>query len=198
MKSNLVKKFIGTILLLLLISCSAGKSGGGINGGFEDEIDDNAGPVGWSASYVNTSGGLAGLYLDDSKSHSGSRSITIAISKDHPAGGRIYKWVKRVDRPANFKVYELNAWISTHRITGSPFIEAQCWSRDKMLGKISSIKKYSFTGTKDWQNLRLIFRIPDGTLRILLVAGLNSAGNEGGQVWFDDVEISALNKKSRN
>lgn len=178
--------------LVFILSCSAGKSSDRFNGGFEESVEDNDDPIGWSASYVNPEINGVRLQVDDSEAYTGSKSIMISIPKNTTPAQNVYKWVKRIDGMQTSAVYEISAWIKVKGIKNSPLIEAQCWGRQKMLGRTTSEKVNRITGTKNWQNVKMIFSIPAGTSKVLLFAELPGKENEGGTVWFDDIIVKKV------
>lgn len=192
MIKNKIKILMLCFPQLFILSCSAGNSTDRINGGFEESVEDSDDPIGWSASYVNPADNDARLLVDDREAYSGSKSIMISISKNTLSSQNVYKWVKRIDGLQASGVYEISAWIKVKGIKNSPLIEVQCWGRQKILGRTSSEKVKHFTGTKNWQNVKMIFSIPSGTVKVLLFTELPGKENEGGTVWFDDVVVKKV------
>ena len=58
-----------------------------------------------------------------------------------------------------------------------------------MIGSASTRKMFSVIGTYNWRRVNTLFRIPKGTTKILIRAAIQSSGNEGGKVWFDDIQF---------
>ncbi len=188
-------KLIRTNLLLLglltFTSCTSLTTNGLVNEGFET-VSDGKNPVGWVANNLNLSKKHAELSVDNSISHSGDRSIFISISDHHPPNMIIYNWFKRVDGLQPGWIYELDAWIKTEKIKYSPFIEIQFWNKLKMVGVTSTLQDNFIKGTRNWVPVKKTISIPKGTTKILLKAALQSLGNNGGRVWFDDIRIKKV------
>lgn len=188
-------KLIRTNLLLLglltFTSCTSLTTNGLVNEGFEN-VSNGTNPVGWVANNLNLSKKDAELSVDNSISHSGDRSIFIFISDHHPPNMIIYNWFKRVDGLQPGWIYELDGWIKTEKIKYSPFIEIQFWNKLKMVGTASTLQGFSIIGTGDWEPIKKIVTVPNGTVKVLLRVGLQSSGNNGGRVWFDDIQIKKV------
>ena len=192
-KSTRLKKiiyFLVTLILLLLIeTCSSYSVGNGINGGFESDYDGEN-PDGWFANDLPQTKKYAELSIDNSVAHTGDQSILISILNNNPSNKTVYNWIRRVDGLKNDEIYEMHGWIKTEGIKNSPFIDVQCWNNTKIVGTASTSQNYSVTGTKNWQRVKTIFSVPKGTTKILIRAGITSYENNGGRVWFDDVQIN--------
>ncbi|MEW6701698.1 MAG: hypothetical protein AB1298_03175, partial [Bacteroidota bacterium] len=132
------------------------------------------------------------LAIDNSVSHKGKKSVLISISQNHPLKQSVYNWVRRIEGLEVSSIYELEGWIKTEGIQKSPYFEIQCWDKNKIIGRASTEQMYSLTGTKDWRYLKTIFTIPKGMVKVLLVAGVRSSENNGGKVWFDDIQIRKI------
>lgn len=191
-----LKKIILLVVILipaaLLLSCSSVVHDK-LNGGFENNFDDDN-PDGWTSNQMPQTVKYARLEVDNSISHSGDKSISISISKTHPFTNTVYNWVRRVDglKPA---VYELSGWIKTEGIKNSAFIEVECWNADnKMLGSATTETLHPVTGTQNWKQVKTLFKIPPGTIKALIIAGIGSSQNSGGKVWFDDINIAPVKK----
>lgn len=173
---------------LILLSCSSVTTHDSMLESFET-ISDGKNPDGWVANNLNLKKEAAELSVDNSVSHSGKRSILISISNRHPPTNKVYNWIKRVDGMYASITYELSGWVKTENIKFSPFVEVQFWDNTKMIGIVNSKKDFLITGTKKWQIFKQIIIVPQGTAKILLKAALQSRGNNGGRVWFDDIQI---------
>ena len=177
----------------LFVSCSSTKIRDNINGGFENYDSSDDEPDGWFTNNLPGTGRYVKLNIDNETVHSGDNSISIAILNSHPQKTAIYNWARRVDKFQTNKTYELKAWIKTYGIKSSPFVEIQFWNKRAEIAKISTIKKYNLTGTKNWRLVNSIFKIPKGTNRVLILVGVSSTQNNGGKVWFDDIQFKRLN-----
>lgn len=175
-------------LLLVFASCSSIKVDDTINEGFEDTYDGKN-PDGWFANNLQQTKKYAELVVDNSVAHTGNKSILIFISNNIQPEVVYYNWVRRVDGLKAGEIYELQGWVKTEKIKNSPFIEVQLWKGIQMIGTASTAQSCSVTGTKNWQLIKTIFSIPQGTSKILLRAGIKNTVNNGGKVWFDDIQI---------
>lgn len=175
------------IMVFLSVSCSSVVRDK-LNGGFENSFDDDN-PDGWTSNQLPQTAKYARLAVDNSVAHSGDKSISISILKTLPSTNTVYNWVRRIDglKPA---VYELSGWIKTEGIKSSPFIEVECWNAEnKMFGSATTETLHPVTGTQNWKQVKTLFKIPPGTIKALIIAGIGSSQNSGGKVWFDDVVI---------
>ncbi|MDP3583306.1 MAG: carbohydrate binding domain-containing protein, partial [Ignavibacteria bacterium] len=176
------------LIILAIFSCSGSKINDTINGGFEGSYNgDN--PDGWFANNLPLTRKYAKLSVDNSTVHSGDKSILISISDHHPQEITVYNWIRRIDGLKVGNTYELQGWVKTEKLKSSPFIEVQFWNSSQMIGTASTTRGYLITGTKNWQLVKTIFSVPNGTLKILIRAGISSSRNNGGKVWFDDIQI---------
>ena len=87
-------------------------------------------------------------------------------------------------------IYELNGWVKTININSSPFIELEFRNNENLIGIASTLKGNIMTGTKDWELIKVIFKVPAATSKVIIKAGLNSSTNAGGKVWFDDIKVN--------
>ncbi len=176
------------MILVAIFSCSSTRTNDDINGGFENDSGrDN--PDGWFANNLPVTRKYAKLSVDNSTSHSGDKSILISISIHHPKETTIYNWIRRVDGLKVGEIYEMQGWIRAEKVKSSPFIEVQFWNSSQIIGTASTAQGYLITGTKNWQRVNTIFSVPNGTSKVLIRAGISSYKNNGGKVWFDDIQI---------
>ncbi len=194
MANNAKLACVYLILSIIIFSCSSTKVPDKINGGFETSSSDNEDPDGWFPNRLSTSNRNIEFKLDGETAHGGGKSISISISKSAGDKSNIYNWVKNIEGLETKSVYELSGWIKTNNVKNSPFIEIQCWNRkaDKLIAKTSTTKLYPIMGTKNWQNVKFMFNVPAGTTKVLILAGLPGSGNNGGKVWFDDIQIKKM------
>lgn len=189
-KLRFILEFV--LLLVFIFACSSKVALDSINGGFENSFDDTGNLDGWTSNQMPQTVKHAHLKVDDSVSHSGRKSVSIFISKT-PQTNTVYNWVRKVEGLKPGYVYELSGWIKTFEIKNSPFIELKCWNAEnKMLGSVTTEKLFALTGTKNWRQVKTLFKIPEGTTKVLIVAGIESSQNSGSQVWFDDIVISLV------
>lgn len=200
-KFSRTKKIIPILIIVttmgLLESCSNSAVRNDINGSFE-EIFDGKNPDGWYANNLSGTRKYADLSVDHSVSHSGKQSIKIAFNKKMPHESFMYNWVRRVDGLKSLDVFELQGWIKTTGIKNSPSLEVQFFDQqeNKLIGTISTKERFPITGTNNWKKVSIIFKIPPKVNKILLFAGVNGLDNDGGKVWFDDISITPLKKRS--
>jgi hypothetical protein len=159
--------------------------------GFEN-VSDGTNPDGWVANNYKLPAHYAELAVDNTISHDGNKSIFVSISKKHPLKTRMYNWFKRVDGLEIENVYELSGWIKIENIRSSPFIEIQFWNKYSKVGVVSTLHDNFFTGTTNWVQIKKLLSVPKGTTKIMLRAALQSSNNNGGRVWFDDIQIKRL------
>lgn len=181
-------KNFALLFYLILLSCSSVTTHDSMFESFET-ISDGKNPDGWVANNLNLKKEVAELSVDNSVSHSGKRSIMISISNLHKPTSTIYNWIKRVDGIQAGITYEFTGWVKIENIKYSPFLEIQFWNKTKMIGIENSMKEFSVTGVSNWEPIKKIILVPQGTNRILLKTAVQSRGNEGGRVWFDDIQI---------
>ncbi|MBX3006798.1 MAG: hypothetical protein KF816_02105 [Melioribacteraceae bacterium] len=177
------------LLQIVLISCGSIKLHDIINGGFEISNEDGS-PAGWYANNMVATKTDAEFQVDNSIAHTGEKSIKISISGNASKENKIYNWIRSVD--AESGIYELNGWVKTEDVKNSPFIEVQCFNKNKMIGSVTTARSHSITGTKTWQLVKLMFTVPKGSSKILIRAGISSARNNGSKVWFDDFTLNKV------
>lgn len=180
-------------LLVFITACGSTKTITEINGGFEDYSFSENNPEGWSANYFPQRDKFALLSADKSVSHGGKHSIFIEIYNTPAEDDRIYNWVRILRNPGN-GVYELTGWIRTRNAERSPYIELQLWSNEgeRMISKVSTRKLYPVTGTQGWRKVNAIFKMPERTTKIIIKAAVESRGNGGCKVWFDDIQLEKI------
>jgi hypothetical protein len=162
------------------------------NGGFEAPASDHGGPDGWSATRVPGTKEFVALDWDDKVSHTGSRSVSIAIHKSHPDNQIDYNWNQAVLKFEPGKTYDLTAWIKAQDLKSTASIVVQCWDSafTKMLGFASTQKEYQVIGSTGWVQVKTTISMPDDTGRVMILAVIRAPDNRGGRVWFDDIQIT--------
>ena len=193
---NIPVLFLSVVLVAFAVSScgSSGKVDNKINGGFENADSGDESPDGWYANSFAYKGEGAKLTVDNDISHSGGSSISIVIPKSGSVQQTVYNWVRRVDYVKPKEVYELEGWIKTKNTKRSPFIEVQCWNDKtrKIVGSVTTVKKYNLTGTNNWKQVRAMFEVPPHTTKMIIRAGINSTQNKGSIVWFDDIKLNKV------
>ena len=164
-----------------------------INGSFENSYD-GVSPDGWYTNGLPHTKNNAAFSIDNSVYHSGGHSILISLNKKLPEESFIYNWVRRIDDLKPSKVYQVLGWIKTEGINNSPYLKLECLSKktDNLLASLSTKSRDPVTGNTNWKRVDLMIKIPSGTDKVLLIAGVESKDNEGGKVWFDDISITPL------
>ncbi|KAF0139229.1 MAG: hypothetical protein FD122_3429 [Stygiobacter sp.] len=158
-------------MLIAVFSCSSSRINDDINGSFEND-SEGENPDGWFANNLPL-----------------TRKYAKFISDHHPKEITVYNWIRRIDGLKVGDNYELQGWVKAEKLKSPPFIEVQFWNSSQMIGTASTMRGYLITGTKNWQHVKTIFSVPNGTSKILIRAGISSSRNNGGKVWFDDIQI---------
>jgi len=188
---------IQLLFMLMFISCGVSSSIYNINGGFEESSYNLTMPDGWISNKPNYGYGNTELKIDNTISHSGNNSIMIFIDGKHSNKKYLFKWIRRIDGLKENSIYQLEAWIKTKNVKITPYLEINCWSKNILVGNISSDAKFSFSGSINWRPLEIIFKIPAGTDKIILSASMISYKNGGAQAWFDDISIKEIKENPR-
>jgi hypothetical protein len=164
------------------------------NGGFERQGSQTMTPADWTPTVVPKTKEFVRFEWDDAVAHSGDRSVSIAISPDHPDDVIHYNWVRSIPGCEAGMSYELTGWIKTENMTGSAWIVVQCWNdaRDKMLVISNTAKDHPVKGTSDWTRVKLAFTVPEGTGEVLVRAGVAAPENRSGRAWFDDLRVREI------
>jgi hypothetical protein len=146
---------------------------------------------GWWPTVLEETASYVTFTWDDLVSHSGGRSVSIAIDEEHPVESTAYNWYQITT--VGFDIgatYELSAWIRPEQLSATAWIAIQFWSAsDSIIGVASTQVAYDIKGTSDWRHVNGTFSVPDGTTRILTRAGIHTPQNAGGTAWFDDISL---------
>lgn len=181
-----------TVACLLLVTAGCGAKRSLLaNGGFEGQGSQTMTPADWSPTVVQKTKEFVRFEWDDEVAHGGDRSVSIAISPDHPDDVIHYNWVRSIPGCEKGKSYELTGWVKTENMAGPAWVVVQCWNsaRDKMLAISNTAKDYPVKGTSDWTRVKLTFTVPEGTGEVLVRAGVAAPENRGGRAWFDDLRV---------
>ncbi|MBN2072308.1 MAG: carbohydrate binding domain-containing protein [Candidatus Krumholzibacteriota bacterium] len=191
-----IRVLVGVSFSLILIAGAAGYCGDGQtnfvkNGGFEYELGSGENPDHWNATRVPQMKDFVDLKWDKDFFHSGKRSVSITIGKDHPRTMIHYHWNQAPLKCIPGLTYEISGWIKTQDLKESASILVQCWDRGmkKRLGLVSTEHDYKVLGTSDWTEVKTTIKIPEGTWRVVILAGILGHANPGGKVWFDDISV---------
>ena len=131
---------------------------------------------------------------DQHEVHSGQRSVSITIQDAHPDEMIAYNWTRAIDGCVPGGTYELTGWIKCKSLTETAWIVVQCWddTLQKMLNFATTQRDYPVLGSSDWTRVGLAFEVPSGTREVRIRAGIATPDNRGGQVWFDDIEVTPV------
>ncbi|MGD9897680.1 MAG: carbohydrate binding domain-containing protein [Calditrichaceae bacterium] len=163
------------------------------NGGFEDHSLMKQIPSRWFKPHSNTVQDHAIYHWDNQIFHTGDRSVSIEIPVTHQEIPASYYWSQTLNNFQPGHTYKLRAWVKTKNLNRSAWIKIMFPDKfhHSFVLSASTAESSQLTGTSDWKEIILIFTIPPGTRRILLKTGLDAIGNDGGKVWFDDIQIYA-------
>lgn len=151
------------------------------NFGFEQGYLDK-----WNKQAYTTTDGVTVFFIDDTVSHSGSKSACIInYSPNHS------RFNQEIKVKGN-SYYKLSCWVKTENV-GSDYTGANITVED-----ILSISKH-IQGTNDWQYIELYGRTKKNQKSFVLSLALGSYGNVNtGKVWFDDVVVEKIDKVPSN
>lgn len=189
-RSRLIMAAVPACILILAGGCGK-EENLLIAGDFEQVSELQKSPEGWFATVVPPLKEFVAFEWDDQVAHSGKRSVSLAIDASHPDDQVHYNWTAPVPACRPGGRYELSGWIKTENLTAPAFIMFQFWGEDKssMVGFASTQGDYNVTGTSDWQQVGVVFTVPDDTGDVRIRAGIAAPDNRGGKVWFDDLRI---------
>jgi len=185
---------LALVLCVLVVTAGADSSGVVDNGGFEIKNEKSGGPQGWSTTQVKKTNDFVTFTWEEGVSHSGTRSVSIAVGKSHPDDQVDYSWHQAVQGYNPGQAYELAGWVKTDGLKGAAFIVIQCWDGafKEMLDYATTQWDYELTGTTDWTEINVPVNIPAGTGKVMILAGIRGPDNRGGKVWFDDIQVIRL------
>jgi hypothetical protein len=115
------------IALLLLAGCSR-QPGMIVGGDFEPVSEFDGVPDGWSATHNPATADHVTFEWEREVSREGDRSISIAISEDHPETPIAYNWTRIVNGWEVGGTYELEGWIKARKLNETAWIVVQCWN----------------------------------------------------------------------
>jgi hypothetical protein len=181
------------LLLGLAFSLGCGGRAPGLvtEGDFEPLSEFEGVPSGWSATSVPHTADFVDFVWDREVAHSGERSISIAISEDHPDEPIAYNWTRVVNGWEIGQAYELSGWIRTDMLAETAWIVVQFWNLEygEMVDFASTQSDHQLRGTNDWTRVHEEFEVPYGTEQVRIRAGIAAPDNRGGRVWFDGIAI---------
>lgn len=177
-----------------------GKDGPLFESGFEMKSSIQKSPAGWSRTIVPRFEEHVEFIWDEEIPHGGERSVSIEIGEDHPAEMTVaYNWYADILNFLPGGEYELTCWIRGRDLEEPAWVCVQCWDEtmSKMIGFETTQKDYPLTGTFEWKKAGTVFKVPEGTFKVVIRAGIAAPGNNGGRAWFDDLKIRALPEEGR-
>ena len=178
------------VVLLLLPACS--KPPGLVVGGDFEPISEFEGvPTGWSGTYDPSTAEYVTFEWDHDEARGGDRSISIAISEDHPDKPVAYNWTRDVNGWEVGGTYELEGWIKAEQLNETAWIVVQCWNLEyeEMVAFATTQTSHQVWRTTDWTKVGTVLEIPHGAERLRIRAGIAAPDNRGGKVWFDDIVL---------
>ncbi|MGD9488411.1 MAG: hypothetical protein AB7W47_10345 [Calditrichaceae bacterium] len=161
------------------------------NGGFEEHSLRKQIPARWFKPHSNTLLDHEIYRWDNDIFHSGDHSVSIEIPSNHQEIPASFYWTQTLNNFQAGHTYKLRAWVKTKNLSRSAWIKIMFPDKfhHSFVLSASTIESSRLTGTSDWKEIILLFTIPPGTRRVLIKTGLDTIGNSGGKVWFDDIQI---------
>ena len=162
---------------------------------FEADSSLQKAPAGWQNTIVTKFKDYFEFVWDDETAYKGEMSISIKISKDHPEDTIVcYSWYTDARNLEAGKEYEISCWVKGLDLKESAAVYAHCWdeSMSKMISFATTQKEHTIKGTFDWQKVVTVLSVPERTRRIIVGASIAAPGNNGGQVWFDELHIKEV------
>ncbi len=153
-----------------------------INGGFEEDMTNQAGPFGWKVQSLQR----AQIGIDRSRSHQGYRSLRILFEVRTRLDSVNLSQLVLVT-PAT--QYEFECYVKTEELqsVATPVVEII----DPMDGSKVAVSQPAVNGNSDWQRIFLSFKTGPKTEALTVRIGRASCGEEPvcpifGTVWYDD------------
>jgi len=164
------------------------------NSSFEGTWSVKKDPKGWQATRLFETKKFVIFNWELLEKHSGSKSVSIEIKDDHPQKRIDYNWTQTLSSISAGEKFKINGWIKTKRLSKSAWIIVQFWdsANIQLLELVSTQQKYNISGTNDWRRVELIFDVPLNCDEVIIRAGISAPYNNGGKVWFDDIEIEKI------
>jgi hypothetical protein len=178
-------------IFIINLACNSRFLKKSFNGGFEIKKVNANEPQGWFATRVPQTSNFVKFVWDSTVKHSGSYSVSISIDSTHPNEIIDYNWANSFPDFEINKKYSISGWVKTINVKTTAFLVVQCWtgSYNKMISFFTNQGRQPVTGTTDWKFVQYDFKVPEGTKIVLVRAGLAAPDNNGGKVWFDDINI---------
>ncbi|MEZ4387970.1 MAG: alpha/beta fold hydrolase [Candidatus Krumholzibacteriia bacterium] len=166
-----------------------------VAGDFEQASADRPGPAGWVAGPRLAEGDLrAAMRWVEDEAHSGRRSVSISLDPSVESSDIAYNWTTTVEEVRAGASYAASAWVKTAELNSPASLILQCWNEanDEMLAFATTAGSYRLAGDTDWTRIWTIVTVPEGAARLMVRAVNVAAPGKGGTIWFDDVELHAV------
>jgi hypothetical protein len=162
--------------------------------GFESLSPLQKTPAGWHATEIEHTGKYVDFIWDSTTSYGGRMSVSIRIAEDHPDEVIAYNWHTTMMNWKPGIPYELSCMVKGAGLRETPWVCVQGWdeSMSQMLYFATTQKDHKITGLFDWRRIGTVFTIPEATHRVIIRAGIAAPGDNGGQVWFDELQIQEI------
>lgn len=165
-----------------------------MNGSFE--LGSDGTPTGWLPTVNPDTEDHVDLTWTDGDSHSGERSVSIAIRGDHPVDAGLFAYNWRQDVNDGFTVgesYQLSVWVKAEQLSETAWITVIFENSEQQnIDAATTQFAHIIVGTVDWTHITGSFTIPSGTAQMVVRAGIAAPSNAGGTVWFDDLAITRV------
>jgi hypothetical protein len=189
-KKNLFAQYyfilIPLVSMIIISGCQKNSVQNSFNGDYEVNPEQN----GWFATRVPQTKDFVKFAWDSNEHHSGKYSVSISIDSIHPQDVIAYNWTRTYDNFTIGKKYSISGWIKTLNCKETAWIVVQCWDdSNKIIGFATNQHSHPVRGTTSWTLVKTDFTVPDGTKAVRIRAGIASPKNNGGKVWFDDIQI---------
>jgi len=154
-----------------------------VNGDFETDEDADSAPDGWDLTGFRGRKGAPAL---DGTPKSGRRCAGIRV--DENGGGLYWRWL---ELPGAWSLYRIAAWVRTEGDAAAALsLTAYDAGGKKWLDAAYGLGVTA--GARAWQRRVGYFRAPAGAGKLKVVLWANYQAVGAGTVWFDDVEVTAV------
>jgi tetratricopeptide (TPR) repeat protein len=160
------------------------------NGGFELPIRAGERDVRFDWSLLRVDGRIDAS-TDNSVSHGGKRSLKLTF---RGYGKPTFPTIRQAIALSPGSHYRLTFWVRTENLRGGslPLLELRSAKDDAMLASSPAFE----SGSSDWREVNLEFRLPDNSDGAYLISGRESCADEcpmNGIFWLDDFSLVRLN-----
>ncbi len=154
------------------------------NGDLEDDADGDGTPDGWSLSVSRGEGSRAA----EGEAHSGERCAGLTVEAESQA--LLTAWLQP---PEPWPIYRVSLWMRTEGdAVGSVSLSAYDETRETWLA--AGYDLASCQGSPQWVRRVGYYRPPTGAPCLKVALWVNYRGAGAGAVWFDDVEVTAVDE----